>query len=95
LISLLIHNLFGGEILKTHNRKGWHFYNRINGERIDFMQPVMEKSNHKNRMEDLPSDPDETCNYFEPEDYSTLFMRFIWSFEEAVGLDKSKFGLMA
>jgi len=36
LISLLIHDIFGGEILKTHTDKVWHFYNRINGERIDF-----------------------------------------------------------
>ena len=31
VISLLIHDIFGGEILKTHKKKGWHFYNRING----------------------------------------------------------------
>ncbi len=36
LISLLIHDIFGGEILKTHKNKGWHFYNRIEGKRIDF-----------------------------------------------------------
>jgi len=30
-ISLLIHDVFGGEILKTPQKKGWHFYNRING----------------------------------------------------------------
>lgn len=36
VISQLIHNIFGGEILKTRLKKGWHFYNRIDGERIDF-----------------------------------------------------------
>src|ERR1035437_2626405 len=36
LISLLIHDVFGGEILKTHKNKNWHFYNRIDGERVDF-----------------------------------------------------------
>ena len=36
LISLLIHDIFGGEILKTHTKKNWHFYNRIDGERVDF-----------------------------------------------------------
>jgi len=39
VISLLIHDIFGGEILKTHNKKGWHFYNRIDGERVDFQNP--------------------------------------------------------
>lgn len=33
--SLVIHNYFGGEILKTKCSKGCHFYNRINGRRYD------------------------------------------------------------
>ena len=86
--SLLIHDIFGGEILKTHKKKGWHFYNRIDGERIDFMRTEMDKSSGENCFEDLPSTPDETYNYFEKEEYATFFMRFIWAFEEAVGLDK-------
>ncbi|HEY6062675.1 MAG TPA: hypothetical protein VIV35_03645, partial [Chitinophagaceae bacterium] len=28
VISQLIYDIFGGEILKTHTKKGWHFYNR-------------------------------------------------------------------
>jgi hypothetical protein len=36
LTSLLIHDIFGGEILKTHKKKGWHYYNLIDGDRIDF-----------------------------------------------------------
>lgn len=86
--SLLIHDIFGGEILKTHKKKGWHFYNRIDGERIDFMRTEMGKSSEENCFEDLLSTPDETYNYFEQEEYATFFMRFIWAFEEAVGLDK-------
>jgi hypothetical protein len=88
VISLLIHEIFGGEILKTHMRKGWHFYNRIDGERIDFTQTEILKSNEKTIFEDIPSTPDETQNYFEQEDYSTFFMRFVMAFEEAVGLEK-------
>jgi hypothetical protein len=34
--SLLIHELFGGELLKTPLPAGDHFYNRIGGERYDF-----------------------------------------------------------
>jgi hypothetical protein len=88
VVSLMIHDIFGGEILKTHKKKGWHFYNRINGERIDFTRSEMGKSSEDNRFEDIPSTPDETYNYFQEEDYSTYFMRFIRAFEEVVGLDK-------
>lgn len=88
--SLLIHDIFGGDILKTHNRKGWHFYNRIDGERVDFTGSEMGKTVKDNRFEDIPSTPDETHNYFSQEDYSTFFMRFVRVFEEAVGLEKYK-----
>lgn len=33
--ALLINELFGGELLKTPLPEGDHFYNRIDGERID------------------------------------------------------------
>ena len=93
--SLLIHDIFGGEILKTHKKKGWHFYNRINGERIDFTRSEMGKSSEDNRFEDIPSTTDETHNYFEKEDYSTFLMRFVRVFEEAVGLEKYRPGYTA
>jgi hypothetical protein len=32
---LLLNELFGGEILKTPLPEGDHFYNRIEGERVD------------------------------------------------------------
>ncbi len=81
VISTLIHDIFGGEILKTHERKGWHFYNRINGERVDLSKKVSE--NNK-KFEDLPSTPDETSGYFDRTDYSLFFMRFVRTLEEAV-----------
>ena len=34
--SLLIHDLFGGDLLKTPLPAGDHFYNRIGGRRYDF-----------------------------------------------------------
>lgn len=34
--SLLIHELFGGELLRTPLPAGDHFYNRIEGRRYDF-----------------------------------------------------------
>ena len=88
VISLLIHDIFGGEILKTHNKKGWHFYNRIDGERVDFSKPQRNKSIYADSFDDLPATTDETCKYFEQEDYSTFFMRFINAFEETIGLEK-------
>ncbi len=81
--SQLIHEIFGGEILKTHSKEGWRFYNRVNGERIDFTKQKMVKS-----FEDIPSSPEEAGNYFEREDYSIFFMRFVHAFENAVGLEK-------
>jgi hypothetical protein len=87
-VSLLIHDIFGGEILKTRKKKGWHFYNRINGERIDFTSPDPDRQSEVNDFEDIPSTPDETYNYFNKEDYSTFLIKFIRAFEEAVGLEK-------
>jgi len=90
-ISLLIYDIFGGEILKTHERRGWHFYNKINGERIDFITSETGKVSEENYFEDIPSTRDETNKYFEQVDYSTLFLRFVRAFEETVGLDKYRY----
>ena len=88
IISLLIHDIFGGDILKTHWKKRWHFYNRVNGERIDFTLPEIEKSNVPEIFEDIPATPAETYNYVDVVDYSDFFMRFVRVFEETIGLGK-------
>jgi hypothetical protein len=88
VISQLIYDIFGGEILKTHKKKGWYFYNRINGERIDLTKSRKEKSSGVSQFEDIPSTPDETNNYIEQEEYSTFFIRFVSAFEETVGLKR-------
>jgi hypothetical protein len=88
IISLLIHDIFGGEILKTHKKQGWHFYNRIEGKRFDFARSEMVKWVADNQFEDIPATPDETFPYFEQVEYSTFLMRFIWAFEDAIGLEK-------
>jgi hypothetical protein len=93
-LSLLIHDIFGGEILKTHARKGWHFYNKIDGERIDFTSVDTGKATEEYSFEDIPSTRDETNKDFEQVDYSTLFMRFVRAFEETVGLDKYYMNIM-
>ena len=93
--SRLIYDIFGGEILKTREKKGWHFYNRINGERVDFTGSETNKLARDYRFGDIPSAPDETYNYFAQEDYSTFYMRFVRAFEEAVGLEKYRPGYTA
>lgn len=95
VISLLIHDIFGGEILKTHKKQGWHFYNRIDGERIDFTKIEMDKLPDERNFEDIPSTPDETYSYFAREDYSAFLMKFIKAFEESVGLNNFWSGLTA
>jgi len=36
--ALLVHELFGGELLTTRLPEGDHFYNRIDGQRYDFTE---------------------------------------------------------
>jgi hypothetical protein len=84
-VSLLIHDIFGAEILKTSEKKGWHFYNRFDGERIDFSNSEAEKQPEDGLFEDIPSTPEETCLYLEPVDYSSFYTKFIWVFEEIIG----------
>jgi hypothetical protein len=41
--ALLVHELFGGELLKTPLPAGDHFYNRIEGRRYDFTASQFEQ----------------------------------------------------
>ena len=91
LISRLIYDIFGGDILKTHLKKGWHFYNRINGERVDFSVPETNKTSTEISFEDIPCSKAEANNYYIEEDYSNLFVKFIRVFEEVVGLKRQRF----
>lgn len=87
LISYLVHDVFGGEILKTkRNKNGWHFYNRVNSLRLDFTDSEINKTSFEKQFEDIPASPDETSSYFEEEQYSAFLMRFVRTFEELVGL---------
>ncbi|MBN2861670.1 MAG: hypothetical protein JXN62_00820 [Bacteroidales bacterium] len=95
ITSRLIYDSFGGEILKTRLDTGWHFYNRIDGVRLDFAIPEIEKSSHGVSFEDIPSNPDETGNYFHHEDYITQFLRFIRAFEEITGLNRRQIRVSA
>lgn len=92
LISLLMHDIFGAEILKTHTKKDWHFYNRIDGEVVDFTVTEAKKSVDNPRFENIPSTPAETSDYVDQNDYTTFLMSFVRAFEETIGLDKYKPG---
>lgn len=89
-ISLLIHDVFGGEILKTPKKKGWHFYNRINGKRIDFFNLDFAKLFNCNRFKDIVATPDEIYQDFDQTDYSAFYMKFVKAFEEFMGLKKQR-----
>ena len=93
LISLLIHDVFGGDILKTHTNKYWHFYNRIEGERVDFTEEKSQDENLISKFEDIPSTPDETYDYVDQADYTTFFTKFVRAFEDTIGLEKLQPGI--
>jgi hypothetical protein len=95
IVSKLIYDIFGGEILKTHMKKSWHFYNRINGKRVDLTGSGTQKSIDNNKFEDIPVTPAETSGYFDKADYFTFMMRFVRAFEEAVGLKQFSKSLTA
>ncbi len=40
--AIVIHEILGGEILKTRVGNQWHYYNFINGQRIDFTKKQFE-----------------------------------------------------
>lgn len=86
IISVLIQDIFGGKILKTKSKSGWHFYNRIDGKRLDFSKSEFDKSPGLEQFEDIPVSHDEVSASFEPEQYSFFFMKFIRFFEEIIGL---------
>lgn len=88
LISRLIHDVFGGEIRKTFNGENWHFHNRVNGECIDFTASEAYNSSVEDHLKDIPATTHETQKYFEQEDYSTFYQKFVRAFEESVTPDK-------
>jgi hypothetical protein len=92
LISILIHDLFGGEILKTPKKNGWHFYNRIEGMRVDFTASKIVKNSARKRFKDIPATTEETYSGIEQAEYSSFLMRFVRVFEESIGLDRFQVG---
>ncbi len=89
-ISVLLNDVFGGEILRTPKGKGWHFYNRINDECVDLAGQVFNDSYDYSVHGKNTDSPADTSGYFEQNDYTKFFLRFVIAFEETVGLGKYK-----
>ncbi len=87
-ITVLINDVFGGEMLKTYTRRGWHFYNRVDGECIDLSlhEPVLYSDSYGSEEDNVT--PSGTVNRFDRNDYTKLFTRFVRALEEAVGLGR-------
>lgn len=85
-VSVLINDVFGGEILKTHTRRGWHFYNRIGGERIDLSVQETSRVSEGAGSGQYMDSPAEADSIVEWNDYTKLFLRFVRALEETVGL---------
>jgi hypothetical protein len=43
--AAVVHDLYGGEILRTRYPTVWHYYNRINGERVDLTDSQFSRPN--------------------------------------------------
>ena len=70
--SLVVHDLFGGEILKTQKRGGMHFYNKIDGVRWDL---TISQFDYPIPFEDWPSNRDEAMADTSPVQYAALKAR--------------------
>lgn len=71
--TMLVHDLFGGEVLKTPLPDGSHFYNRIDGERYDFTASQFEQPID---YADIPSDRDEAAVGVTRHELTTLQQAF-------------------
>ena len=67
--SLVVQDVFGGQILKTVLQKGPHFYNSIEGRRFDFTASQLHGPID---YQDLPSDRDEAMSDTNPGQYRSL-----------------------
>ena len=67
--ALVVHDKFGGEILKTDVNGAWHFYNRIDGRRVDF---TMGQFDSPIGYDDVPSNRDEALGDCSRQQYELL-----------------------
>lgn len=70
--ALVLHDLLGGDILKTSVDGQWHFYNRIGGQRLDLTDTQFEQSIE---YQDLPSNRAEALEDTSAQQYEILKRR--------------------
>lgn len=70
--ALVVHDLFGGHILKTKTRGGTHFYNSIDGVRWDL---TVSQFDYPIPFEDLASSREEALADTSREQYDALRSR--------------------
>lgn len=81
--SLVVQDLFGGEILKTPTPDGMHFYNRVNGDRIDLTQAQFATLPH---YRDLPATRGEALADTSLSQYRALRRNLSLSTNDAIDL---------
>ena len=67
--ALVVQEKLGGEILKTDVNGAWHFYNRIDGKRVDF---TMSQFDSPICYDDVPSSRDEALGDCSKQQYELL-----------------------
>jgi hypothetical protein len=67
--ALVVHDWLGGRILKTRVGRGWHFYNWIDGRRVDLTAGQFERPVD---YEDLPASHAEAFGDTSPAQYDAL-----------------------
>ena len=70
--ALVAHDRFGGDILKTSVGQSWHYYNRIDGHRIDFTASQFDPTI---QYDDLPSNRNEAFSDTNQDQYRALSAR--------------------
>ena len=71
--ALVIHDYFGGTILKTKVNGAWHFYNRVNDQVLDL---TSEQFSSPIYYQDIDSTVDEALNDCSQEQYEYLKNQF-------------------
>jgi hypothetical protein len=70
--ALVVHDKLGGEILKTDVNGAGHFYNRIDGRRVDL---TMSQFDSPIGYDDIPSNRDEALGDCSQQQYELLKSR--------------------
>ncbi|PTM57651.1 YunG family protein [Desmospora activa] len=78
--ALVVHDILGGEILKTPLPEGWHFYNKIEGRRMDFSASQFTEMID---YQDIPSDRTEAFADTNKEQYRSLRKGVFMQMDEA------------